>query len=252
MKQKISAIIVSGLMALIIGWVLSMQLITTDGSDQGGLVPLVKLKQYEEELKLLRAEKEDALNELISLEERMNSIESDKAAEDEFLRTLVSDLEKYKMASGVLDAYGTGVIITIRDPEKTDEYMEDYNNILYNSEQLLSLVNKLREAGAEAISINEQRIVGTTEISLAGTGININGTATAQPYTVKAIGNPDTIESALTIRGGIIEIMKKKYNWIVDITQKEDVSIARYTGVVSFKNAKSLSAITENGQTGTQ
>jgi len=243
MKKKYSAIIVAGLMALLIGWVLSVQIMTTDGSDQGGLVPLVKLKQYEEELKILRGEKEDALNELVELEERMNKIESNKAEEDDFIASLVYDLEKYKMASGVLDAYGPGVVITIRDSDKADEYQEDYGSILYNSEQLLSLVNKLREAGAEAISINEQRIVGTTEISLAGSGININGTATAQPYTVKAIGNPGTIESALTIRGGIIDMMKRKYNWIVDIIQKEDVSIARYTGVVSFKNAKPLSSV---------
>jgi len=227
-----------GIMALLIGWVLSVQILTTDGSDQGGLVPIIKLKQYEEELKMLRGEKEDALSELVELEDRMKKIESEKTAEDDFLKALVSDLEKYKMASGVLDVQGPGIVITIKDSAKTDEYQDDYNSILYNSEQFLSLINKLKEAGAEAISINEQRIVGTTEISLAGNGININGSATAPPYTVKAVGNPAIIESALTIRGGIIETMKKKYNWIVDITQREEIAIARYTGVVSFKSAK--------------
>lgn len=240
--KKIGAMVTVGIMALLIGWVLSMQIATTDGSDQGGLVPLVKLKQYEEELKMLRGEKEDALNELIELEDRMKKIEQEKAADDDFIQLLVSDLEKYKMASGVVDVCGPGVVITVRDTAKADEYQDDYNSILYNSEQFLSLVNKLKEAGAEAISINDQRVVGTTEISLAGNGININGSATAPPYTIKAIGNPITIESALTIRGGIIETMKRKYNWVVDITQREDVSIARYTGVVSFKNAKPASS----------
>ncbi|MCL1982704.1 MAG: DUF881 domain-containing protein [Clostridiales bacterium] len=236
--KKASAMITIGIMALLIGWVLSVQILTTDGSDQGGLVPIIKLKQYEEELKMLRGEKEDALSELVELEDRMKKIESEKTAEDDFLKALVSDLEKYKMASGVLDVQGPGIVITIKDSAKTDEYQDDYNSILYNSEQFLSLINKLKEAGAEAISINEQRIVGTTEISLAGNGININGSATAPPYTVKAVGNPAIIESALTIRGGIIETMKKKYNWIVDITQREEIAIARYTGVVSFKSAK--------------
>jgi len=236
--KRFGAAAVVGIMALLIGWVLSVQLTTTDGSDQGGLVPLVKLKQYEEELKILRGEKEDALNELNAIEERMNKIETEKSAEDDFIKALVADLEKYKMASGVLDVYGPGVVITIKDPAKVDEYQDDYNSILYNSDQLLSLINKLKESGAEAISVNEQRIVGTTEISLAGNGININGTATAPPYAIKAIGNPGTLESAMTIRGGIIDSMKKKYNWIVDITQKDDISISRYTGVVSFKSAK--------------
>ncbi|MCL1809261.1 MAG: DUF881 domain-containing protein [Clostridiales bacterium] len=236
--KKAGAMITIWIMALLIGWVLSVQIMTTDGSDQGGLVPIVKLKQYEEELKMLRGEKDDALSELIELEARMKNIESEKAAENDFIKALVSDLEKYKMASGVLDVQGPGVVITIKDSAKTDEYQDDYNSILYNSEQFLSLINKLKEAGAEAISVNEQRIVGTTEVSLAGNGININGSATAPPYTIKAIGNPGIIEAALTIRGGIIETMKKKYNWIVDIAQREDITIARYTGVVSFKSAK--------------
>jgi len=236
--KKYSAVIVVGFMALLIGWVLSVQIITTNGSDQGGLVPLVKLKQYEEELKILRGEKDDALFVLNELEELMKKIETEKAAEDDFIRNLVSELEKYKMASGVVDVQGPGVVISIRDSAKTDEYIEDYNSIIYNSEQLLSLINKLKEAGAEAISVNEQRLVGTTEISLAGSGININGSATAPPYTVKAVGNPGTIESALTIRGGIIDIMKRKFNWVVDIEQREDVTVSRYTGIVSFKSAK--------------
>ena len=243
--KKISAIIIVGLMAFVIGWALSVQIVTTDGSDLGGLVPLVKLKQYEEELKRLRAEKEDALQELITLEDRMKLIESEQAAEDEFIKNLVADLEKFKLAAGVLDAFGPGVVISIKDSAYTDDYQDDYGSILYNSEQLLSLVNKLKEAGAEAISINEQRIVGTTEISLAGNGININGTATAQPYTVKAIGNPETMEAALTIRGGVIDVMKRNYNWIVDIEQREELSISRYIGVISFRNARS--AIPEGG-----
>jgi uncharacterized protein YlxW (UPF0749 family) len=240
--KKYSAAIVAGCMALLIGWVLSVQIQTTDGLDQGGLVPLAKLTQYEEQLRILRAEREDALRELIALEELMNIIETDKAAEDDFIRNMLSDLERFRMASGVIDVHGPGVIITIRDSARMDEYMEDFNSILYNSEQLLSLVNRLREAGAEAISINEQRIVGTTEISLAGRGININGTATAPPYTIRAIGNPETMEAALTIRGGVIDTMKRHYNWIVDISQREDVSIARYTGVISFRDARPVSS----------
>lgn len=236
--KKVSGMVVVGFITLLIGWVLSVQISTTNGSDQGGLVPIVKLKQYEEELKRVRGEKDDALQELIKLEERMNQIESEKSQEDGFIKNLVSDLEKYKMASGVLDVRGPGVIITIKDPVKVDEYQEDYSVIMSNSDLILRVVNKLKEAGAEAVSINEQRIVGTTEISLAGSAVNINGTATAPPYSIKAIGNPTTLEAALNIRLGIIEEMKKKYNLNVDVAQKEDITIARYSGTVTFKSAK--------------
>lgn len=239
-KKKIGGLAAVGIIALFVGAVLAVQLSNASGSDQGGLVPLAKLKSYEEAVKEAQAEKEDAMAELRELEERLSEIEKEKSDEDSFVAGLVQDTDKYKTAAGVTDVEGTGVIITIKDPANTESYVEDYSVIAYNYELLLSLVNKLKEAGAEAISINEQRIVNTTEISLAGSSIRINGRATAQPYTIKAIGNPDTLESTLTIRGGVVESMRSKYGLTVDIDKKENVKIARYSGVITFKYAKPI------------
>ncbi|WP_164914407.1 DUF881 domain-containing protein [Aminipila luticellarii] len=236
--KKYSGLIVLGILALFIGLILSIQLRMTAGGDQGGLVPLAKVRGYEAQLKTVKDEKEIVVQQLMELEERMNSIEGDKAKEDDFINGLVSDLEKYKMSSGVLDVQGPGVLVTIKDPVVTDEYEQDFSTIMYNYELLLSLVNKLKEAGAEAVSINEQRIVGTTEISMAGSNVNINGTPTAPPYYVKAIGNPDTIHDAINIRSGIIDTMKLKYNLIVTTEKKQSMVIPRYTGTINFKYAK--------------
>lgn len=236
--KKNSGLIVLGILALFIGLILSIQLRTTAGGDQGGLVPLVKLRGYEAELKMVKDEKEIVVQELMELEDRLNAIEGEKAEEDEFINGLVSDLEKYKMSTGVLDVHGPGILVTIKDPIVTDEYEQDFSVIMYNYDLLLSLVNKLKEAGAEAISINEQRIMATTEVSMAGSNVNINGTPTAPPYYVKAIGNPDTLHDSINIRSGIVDTMKIKYNLIVSTEKKEDLVITRHTGTIKFKNAK--------------
>ncbi len=236
--KKYVGITVSGLLAVVVGIVLAVQISSTGGSDQGGLVPYSKLKDYEVALSDARNEKEDALEELTLLQERLSTIEKEMSAEDAVIEGLLSDTEKYRLITGDVDVQGPGVIITIKDPVVTDEYQDDISIITYHYEELLSLVNKLKEAGAEAISINDHRIVQTTEISLAGQNININGNATAPPYYVKAIGNPTTMENALSIRGGIIETLKKNYNLTVDISSEENVVIPRYNGVVTFRYAK--------------
>ena len=243
MMKKYSGVIVVGILALFIGFILSVQISTNAGSDQGGLVPLGKLKGYEAELKKVQDEKAEALQQLIDLEQRLKDIESEKAEEDTFVQGMISDLEKFRMAAGVVDVEGPGLLITIKDPI-TDKYQEDYSVITNNYELLLGLVNRLKEAGAEAVSINEQRISNNTEISLAGSNININGTATAPPYYVKAIGNPETLDGAITLRGGIIHTMKTKYNLVVDTEIKEKVIISRYTGIIAFKYAKPVAAST--------
>ena len=238
--KKYVGIIGSGLLAVIVGVVLAVQISSTAGSDQGGLVPYSKLKDYEVALSETREEKEDALEELTILQERLAAIEREMAAEDAVIEGLLSDTEKYRLLTGAVDVRGPGITITIKDPVITDEYQDDISVITYHYEELLSLVNKLKEAGAEAISINDHRIVQTTEISLAGQNININGSAKAPPYHIKAIGNPTTMENALTIRGGIIETLKKTYNLTVELQSEENIVIPRYSGVINFRYAKPI------------
>lgn len=236
--KKIGPVLVIGITAVLIGLLLSMQILTTSGSDQGGLVPLAKLKDYEQALKEARSEKEVAMEELIELQERLAAYEGEAANDDAMINGLVADVDKYKMAAGLTDVEGPGVNITIKNPEVYDKYTSSGDVITGNYELLLSVVNKLKEAGAEAIAINEHRIVQNSEISLAAGHININGSATAPPYYIKAIGNPSTMANALTIRGGIVETMRNSYGLTVDLVQKEQVLIARYNGVVSFKYAE--------------
>jgi uncharacterized protein YlxW (UPF0749 family) len=236
--KKYTGLIVVGILALFIGLILSIQLRMTAGTDQGGLVPLAKVRGYEAELKMVKDEKEIVVQELMELEERLNAIESAKAEDDEIVDGLVSDVTKYKTSAGVLDVQGPGILVIIKDPTAMDEYEQDFSVIMFNYELLLSLVNKLKEAGAEAISINEQRIMANTEVSMAGSNVNINGTPTAPPYYVKAIGNPDTLHSAINIRSGIVETMKLKYNLTVITEEKDEIIIPRYTGTIKFKYAK--------------
>lgn len=240
--KKYAGIILVGFLALIIGLAISIQISTTQGADPGGLVPLAKAQGFEVELKKVRAEKEVILQELNTLEAKMEEIRKASAQGDTVAAELVSEVDKYKMSAGLVDVKGSGAIITITDPTARNQAGDAYSVIMYNYELLLSLVNKLKEAGAEAISINGQRIISTTEISLAGDNVNINAVPTAPPYVIKAIGNPDTIEATLNIRFGIVEQMKSRYNLGVEIKKSEEVSISRFSNVLVFRYAKPVKA----------
>ena len=174
-------------------------------------------------------------------------LQEDKAKEDDSLQAVLADQEKYKLAAGVVEVKGPGVIITLEDPAVDEEIGDSYSELIYRYDLILELVNRLREAGAEAISINGHRIVNTTEISLAGDNVNINGTPTAPPYAVKAIGKPDTLESALTIRFGILEQMRN-YGIRTDMIRQDEIVIPRYSGVITFRYAKPV--IYEEGTVG--
>lgn len=225
-------------LALIMGLIVSIQLNTSESSDRGGLVTSIQAAALEKQLKDVRNEKDLILAEYLELEQRLKDIEQQNLSEDAILQAALADLEKYKIATGAVDVKGPGVIITIDDPLPTEEDPGDgYSTIMLRFELLLSLVNKLKEAGAEAISINGQRIIARTEISLAGDNVNINTVPTAPPYIVKAIGDPDTIDGALNIRFGLFESMRG-FDLQVSLVKQEEIEISRYSGVIRYIYAK--------------
>lgn len=237
MNRK-SGIVVITILALLIGLVISIQIGTTASSDIGGLIPVAKARGLEQELREIRAEKETIMQEYLELEDRMKEIEAMTLSEDALLQAATKELERYRLSAGVVDVKGPGVIVTVDDPVPTEDNPSDgYSTIMLRYDLLLSFVNKLKDAGAEAISINGQRIIATTEISLAGDNVNINTVPTAPPYIIKAIGNAETLDATLTIRYGIVETMRNTYGLSVTIVKQEELEIPRYSGVIRFRYA---------------
>jgi uncharacterized protein YlxW (UPF0749 family) len=95
----------------------------------------------------------------------------------------------------------------------------------YNYELLLSLINKLNAAEANAISINGERIVSNSYFHLKNDKLYINEVNINEPFVICAIGNPDTLASALQIKYGIVWEMEKYYDAVVEIEKKDEVKI---------------------------
>ncbi|MBE6021432.1 MAG: DUF881 domain-containing protein, partial [Clostridiales bacterium] len=179
-KRRISGYILIFILTLAIGFLIALQIKTTaqTGSYAGGMISLAQAQASAAELNQLKDEKESLLKELNDLEAKVKEYESEATNEDTVLQEKQQEIDRYKMAAGVTDVTGKGVVVKIDDPEAQPGVAQD-SVITYNYELLLVLVNKIREAGGEAISINDQRITAYTEISLAGNNININGVPTA-------------------------------------------------------------------------
>ncbi|WP_207727037.1 DUF881 domain-containing protein [Anaerosolibacter carboniphilus] len=229
-----------GIVCLILGLVLSIQFKNVQGSDLDWGGSTQQFQQISRDLKKEKEDKQQLLGQVDLLQRRMKEIEDKESQEDGQLKNLSAELEKYKMISGVRAVKGKGVVVVVDDPPIGPDHPSDLSVIMINYDLLLSLMNKLNDAGAEAISINDQRIVSNTEIHLAGNNVNINSVPTSPPFIIKAIGNPDTLEAALNIRFGIIWQMKDTYNLQVSIKKGEEVMIPRYDKITKFIYAKTL------------
>jgi uncharacterized protein YlxW (UPF0749 family) len=148
-----------------------------------------------------------------------------------------AELERVRMEAGQTSVTGPGVSVVLDDSKRTRQPGENPNLYLIHDDDLLKVINELRAAGAEAISINEQRLLATSEIRCAGPTLSVNNTRSAPPYEIRAIGNPQTLENSLKMRGGVIETLQF---WGIQVSVKrhDALMIPGYKGTYKFEYAK--------------
>lgn len=172
-------------------------------------------------------------------EETYAKLEENKTILDEYKKRRESNIEasellekellQAKMIAGETEVKGNGIVVTITDREDTEKI---------TATDLLVLVNELRLAGAEAISINDQRIINMSDI----VDINIDDGAhyifvnkekrLVSPYVIKAIGDQRYLESALTTKTvGFID----QYSENATLERQNNIRIPRYSGEIKVK-----------------
>lgn len=151
--------------------------------------------------------------------------------------TIKEEANKYGLAAGVTHVKGTGIIVTLRDNADLPLSAGNPDDLIVHDWQLLFLVNELRAAGAEAISINGERMVSASEIRCAGTNVLINMNRVFSPFEIRAIGDPESLESALRIRGGEYDALTLS-GIDVKIDKRSIVEIPAFKGDMKYKYAQ--------------
>lgn len=147
----------------------------------------------------------------------------DESSSDEQVKVnLQEELANLQKALGKTAVKGKGIIITLKEGTDAEKKIDEQN--------LLIIVNYLKDAGAEAISINEQRIVNQTDFALIREGfIKINSQRVVSPFVIKAIGDQDYLKSALIGTGGYQEELEA-CGYEIKIEEKNKVEIQKYDG----------------------
>lgn len=153
---------------------------------------------------------------------------------------VLEELDNIQFAAGLKDVQGSGIIVVISDSEDDVEYGENINDSLVHDLDVQRLVNDLKIAGAEAISVKGQRVLSTSEIECNGPTIRINGRTYPIPYVIKAIGNPKILNAAVTAPGTYGFKLKDVYGLKVETSISNFVLIPKYDGDIIFEYAKPI------------
>lgn len=111
------------------------------------------------------------------------------------LEDLVREVKKLRIANGEVDITGPGVRVVITDS--------------VDARHLQDVVNELRSSGVEGMAVNEVRLLTRSVVGSDADGhILVDNQQVAPPYVINAIGDPDTIESAVNRKGGLLELLR--------------------------------------------
>ncbi|MGW7586654.1 DUF881 domain-containing protein [Kitasatospora sp. NPDC054768] len=158
------------------------------------------------------ARQEDLVRILDELDSRQQRLQQEKAELEQSLAKLENSSNQAKEAqeqtrkkvtelgvlAGTVKATGPGIVLTVDDPQGQ-----------VKADMLLDTLQELRAAGAEAIQINDVRVVVNTYFTdLSGGGVQIDGKKVSQPYRFTVVGNPQDLTPALNIPGGVVRTLE--------------------------------------------
>ncbi len=227
-KTKIS--ILFGIICCVLAIAISIQVKTIDEANKEVGKTTSGNDGLRDEILQLRDKYNNKHKELEEAELRLEQVRTQAVADNE------EDLEKEKQIKqmekllGKTEVKGEGIIITLDDNRDISaEEVLNVGDYIVHYYDLMYITNELFNAGATAVSINNQRITTATGIMCDGNITRVNGEMVGVPITIKAVGFPEMLEGQLTRTGGYLEYLE---NYVkIEVQTSNDITIPKYDGV---------------------
>lgn len=230
-KGKIVITVTVGLVCFVLTYIMFLQFKTVEETNITEIETLTET-ELREKIVSWREKYEELNKKLEETNIKIAEYRKEKESNQETSKLLDKELLQAQILAGETVVKGDGVVVTIIDKKDT-EYSQEIR-----VEDILYLLNELRAAGAEAISINDQRIINMSDIAdidfTDGSHYMLVNKEEkfVSTYVVKAIGDPKYLESALTTKDvGFMD----KYRDNATLERQNNITIPKYSGEIKIK-----------------
>ena len=233
-KKQIA--ITLGIMCFILTCGIAIQIRTMNSASSTASRNLVDNQLRDNVLKW--KEKYDNLSEeLKKAEKKLEEVRQDATQNDTSSSAKQEELKKNNTLLGLTNVSGSGIVIELEDGKLDNAILtiDNPNSVLIHNDDLISLLNELRNAGAEAVEINGQRVINSSAITCEGNIIKINGEKIGSPFTIKAIGSQALLYGQITREGSYLNLMADRGVNIKEVKQMDNIEIQKYNGAITYK-----------------
>lgn len=235
MNNKIKIAILYGVMCFLLALGISIQFKTVQSSGTE-VAKTTKENELRDNVLEMKEKYEKRYKVLEAKEKELDTLISNASNNDSNSSELSEQLDRINSEIGLTALSGEGLIITLEDgPVETSS--SSIRDTVVHDQDLIAVVNDLCTAGAEAISINGQRIVSSTAITCIGNVIKINDEKIGTPFEICAIGSKSRLYGAMTMNGRTLK-NREREGIKVSVKKSDSVLVPRYDGIISFEYAQ--------------
>ncbi len=184
----------------------------------------------------LQAQQDQLKTSILATRGRIETLEQSGQGSAVQVTSLNEQLDAARLAAGLVPLHGPGLVIRLEDSAQPAQPGQNAADALVSAHDVRTVVEELWLAGAEAVAVNGERVVGTTAILDIGGSILANSAYLAPPYDVAAIGPPD-LYTRLSAAEGFADLVRARaqtFGIRVRFAELADLSIPAYAGTVSL------------------
>jgi uncharacterized protein YlxW (UPF0749 family) len=215
--------------SIIIGILISMNISFSKKSDR----VFLSTKQYQDAYNYKNKLYNDIsglMDQYSEYSAKLKKYKSNESNQVQIDNTIQEELNQNNLLLGKVPVEGEGLLITLRDgnTQNVQDSFEAQLRLVHNTD-IIQVINDLKNAGAEAISINGQRLVQQSEIYCSGPFIRVNGIKTPVPFLISAIGNKEVLYNYMMSNENYLKsLMTRKIK--VNVVSMDDIKIPKFNG----------------------
>ncbi|MDQ1437789.1 MAG: hypothetical protein QOK43_1418 [Acidimicrobiaceae bacterium] len=179
----------------------------------------------------LNTEADSLRDEIGTLKLQLLDLETSSRNDETAAKTADEQLQALQVLAGTVPVSGPGISLTVDDPA---------GNVGYDT--VIDIVQELRDAGAEAVAVNNQRVGVASSFSEKDGKVALDGTPLTTTYHVTAIGPSETLEGGLKIPGGILDTLAALKDVLVDLQRSTRLDLPALARPPAFRVARPVSS----------
>lgn len=221
LKIPTKGFVLISLVSLVLGFILSYSYSISSADKERkdtNSVHFNELEKYKKDLIGQKERNKELTEEINEKQQEIRNYEKSFANSEESVEELVKEAGMLRLLIGDIPSQGKGIAVSLQDGAYNPS-QENPNDYIVHESHVFKVINELKISGAEAISINGQRLHANSYIRCTGPVITVDGKTFPAPFIIEAVGDPSVLLASVNLGGGVIDQLTSD-NIVVTVEEK--------------------------------